>query len=919
MITPKKLISLFVLCGLVGTVFAGSPLNYPGGRIAISHDGNNFDKDDFVAAAMNLALLDSTGLKKQLVHYDYSCHIGENLPDQYTAMEESVRGGIERFEIDDSVVFDAQKQLDELIANFKKEAEKSSASDPLWFIICGPMEVPWRCIEAVAPEKRKFIHCVSHSGWNNGHTFPPEMTKKKKDVVELGVVFHDIKNQNKTGWNTEKENAFWMRDSADEDLRWLYERNAKSTYDTSDSGMLWWLMTGADIGGDQDGGWRDYKPLLESDVVKYTVRTSIPRRNLKLAPSGNEYYVAMTGKDSNPGTREKPFRTIQKYADIAQPGDICLVREGTYRESVRPKNGGRTGDPIRYVAYPGEKVTISGLETVTGKWKRHHGSIYKIKVDTKVEQLFVNGDMMVEARWPNMPFEDLWERSAWANSGKGSQYEKMKDPNLAETGIDWTGAIATLNVAHQFHTWTRRVSKHEKGSDTFEYVGNMGKLSGTIGSAYHFENDYYYLSGKLEALDIATEWFYDTNSKMLYLWTPDGKSPAEHSVEVKVRERGFHVEGLDEIHLVGFDFLGTTFQFKDTVHSLVDDCHLLFPTYARELPERRGGSQLATGMSGSHNIIRNCSLGYTPLSGFVMDGPHSMLANNLIHDVCWNGSLRFPAIRLGAGEEAGDEWNPTFVKGNTVYNIGSAGIGFRGQTYVVEYNYVHHAGLMSHDVAAIYTSGPATQGSIVRYNWVHNCHPEMENGKNIGLGIRADDQCRNMRVHHNVVWDCGIDGIIMKGEYHKVYNNTVFHTAPEFKFANSIRMDTEPEPYKAWRKDAALYSEQNMHSLVFNNVVGLIRAYHKNPTPFVHKSNVIHNELSYHPEVVDWEHYDFRPRERSNLIDTGVAIPGITEHYEGDAPDIGAYEFGGVNWRPGYKPDEALFYKLNREYDKLTD
>ena len=80
--------------------------------------------------------------------------------------------------------------------------------------------------------------------------------------------------------------------------------------------------------------------------VEYSIRTPIPRRNLKLPISGREYYVSVHGDDQNPGTKEKPFRHIQNCADIMQPGDICLVREGTYRESVRPKNGGRTGDPI---------------------------------------------------------------------------------------------------------------------------------------------------------------------------------------------------------------------------------------------------------------------------------------------------------------------------------------------------------------------------------------------------------------------------------------------------------------------------------------------------------------------------------------------------------------------------------------------
>lgn len=71
------------------------------------------------------------------------------------------------------------------------------------------------------------------------------------------------------------------------------------------------------------------------------------------------------------------------------------------------------------------------------------------------------------------------------------------------------------------------------------------------------------------------------------------------------------------------------------MHSVVDDCHLLFPTFARELtdldPDPKPARQ--TRMSGSHNTIRNCSLAFTPLSGLVMAGPDNTLDNNLVHDV----------------------------------------------------------------------------------------------------------------------------------------------------------------------------------------------------------------------------------------------------------------------------------------------
>ena len=111
----------------------------------------------------------------------------------------------------------------------------------------------------------------------------------------------------------------------------------------------------------------------ERDVVEYSVRTPIARRFLKVDPSGRAYYVSPNGDDGNPGTMEAPFRTIQRCADIAQAGDTCFVREGTYRETVRPKHGGRVRDPIRYVAYPGEKVILNGTDVVRGEWTAYRG------------------------------------------------------------------------------------------------------------------------------------------------------------------------------------------------------------------------------------------------------------------------------------------------------------------------------------------------------------------------------------------------------------------------------------------------------------------------------------------------------------------------------------------------------------------
>ena len=49
---------------------------------------------------------------------------------------------------------------------------------------------------------------------------------------------------------------------------------------------------------------------------------------------GATYYVSASGSDSNIGTSDAPFRTIQKAANTASAGDIVTVNAGTYNEVV---------------------------------------------------------------------------------------------------------------------------------------------------------------------------------------------------------------------------------------------------------------------------------------------------------------------------------------------------------------------------------------------------------------------------------------------------------------------------------------------------------------------------------------------------------------------------------------------------------
>lgn len=93
-----------------------------------------------------------------------------------------------------------------------------------------------------------------------------------------------------------------------------------------------------------------------------------------------EYHVAKTGSNSNSGTFEQPFLTIQAAADVAQPGDVITVYAGVYREWVKPPRGGNSdAKRIVYQAADGENVEIKGSEIITG-WEKLTGTVWRVAI-----------------------------------------------------------------------------------------------------------------------------------------------------------------------------------------------------------------------------------------------------------------------------------------------------------------------------------------------------------------------------------------------------------------------------------------------------------------------------------------------------------------------------------------------------------
>jgi hypothetical protein len=83
--------------------------------------------------------------------------------------------------------------------------------------------------------------------------------------------------------------------------------------------------------------------------------------------------------DDNPGSREKPFKTISAAASRVKAGDKVVVHGGDYREVVIIASSGTAQAPIIFEAAPGETPVIKGSDIITG-WEREEGPVWKARL-----------------------------------------------------------------------------------------------------------------------------------------------------------------------------------------------------------------------------------------------------------------------------------------------------------------------------------------------------------------------------------------------------------------------------------------------------------------------------------------------------------------------------------------------------------
>ena len=303
----------------------------------------------------------------------------------------------------------------------------------------------------------------------------------------------------------------------------------------------------------------------------------------------------------------------------APAGSECRLREGvcSMEHDVHGNDNyiliehleGEQGKPFIIGAWNDEKVLFKGTldvhpnceKGVDGPWHETlpnlagggAGSVHwRTTLPDSIPdpwQLFVGekgedeGEMFVNARWPDGKFNGLWDENSvdgmtmfraksWKHgSGEKDQQgnylsyfinevgaesrmvDRDEEPRLSESGINATGASAILNIGH-WKTFTTTVKHHSPGSSSFTYMKK--RRWGT--PKYSADHDLFYLENKLQFLDTETEWFYDKYDRSLHVKTRGDVHPCDLRVQVRVQTYAFRIVQSKYVAIQNLRFFGTT-------------------------------------------------------------------------------------------------------------------------------------------------------------------------------------------------------------------------------------------------------------------------------------------------------------------------------------------------------------------------
>ena len=638
--------------------------------------------------------------------------------------------------------------------------------------------------------------------------------------------------------------------------------------------------------------------------------------NLLIPPSDFAFYVSPSGSDTNSGTIDSPWKTLAAAVAILSPGDTLYLRAGTYRETITLQNSGTPGAPITISGYSNEAVVISGADILTNTWTAYNNKIFQVQMPWTMDdenhwwhygmggnQIFVDGAMMVEARWPNLPdnlnpaqltrnhMARAWTGAIIAtNLDAGNETGQYILPGLPGGTNDMQGAAINFLAGAMWTPMSGTVLASSNGLVTFQCpILSASQLSGVGYLYYPRTNDAFFVWNKLSLLDTNREWFRDTNTGTLYLWTPAGDSPTNHLVEAKHRDLAINVNGQSYVTIQNLSLFaaGLVTGIKSSLacsNLLLNGINAQYVAHATwhraawDNPVNVNSANNRCGtfwLNGTNITVMNSTILYSATEGISISCDTLTVSNCCIGDAGYSGFGANLNIRSG---------NNIKVIGNSLYGTGYLQCldYYNVSNLMVSYNNLSYSARQCMDNGTI-LGGPA--GNVeISYNYIHDSLGLLGYGWAGYFGNAAvylGGFMTNTVIHHNVAWNMP-RGI-------KLY-----------PAANSVGVSVVNNTIVGKTLESSSSDTSNAATVLFQNNIGTgIVLWGTALATSISNNLYTPGNETVNPGFLSLTNLNFSLNSNSPCIGAGRSLAPYTDGYNGSAPDIGAFEYGGPIWSPG--------------------
>lgn len=473
------------------------------------------------------------------------------------------------------------------------------------------------------------------------------------------------------------------------------------------------------------------------------------------------YYISSEGNDLKSGTSiENAWKSLERLNNLApKPGDSILFRRGDAWEGTIVVNmWGLENKPLYFGAYgKGDKPKIYGSELIKG-WNKYEGNIYTAKFNKTINQLFVNGEKMRAARYPDKGY-------FFISSIQTADIITVDalDPDIDYSGAKWFGRTNYFTSSLVEVKSSKLNTLHLGSEPRFPFKPQLG----------------FFLVDKLEFLDQPGEWYYDKKSGMVYLWPPDHISPDNYTIRGSVYADGMLISGKKYVTVEDLHFLH---QAEKGIH-LKNSNNI---TIRKNEFSWQDGFGVYCQTDADNLVITGNEITGVNHYGMYLRISHSLISENKISNVALLENIGITGTgedNFGGGIYLAGENGNNIVRNNRITKVGFAGILFARQKNIIEFNFIKDVCLLKGDMGGIYTSwykrrassGP--DGSIIRNNIILNVVGEKygyTSKRHMGEGIYIDESASGVLIENNTIAHCTNSGIkLHRTENIEVVKNTI--------------------------------------------------------------------------------------------------------------------------------------------------